>query len=125
MVGTKQMNIKARRLWRTQFQQLTYQLLSVLLLHKAAICQSWLKRRQGCRYQCRINAAIRCDNRLSNTVIRDISSHGARIEGQHGLNAGDKIRLHFSLHYLESPVEVRGTVVWNNGEASGIRFDYC
>ncbi len=119
------MNVKTRRLWPTQIRQLTYQLLSVLLLHKAAICQSWLKRRQDLRQKCHVNVAIRCGNRVLNGVMRDISPHGARLESQHALNAGDKIQLHFSLHYLESPVEVRGTVAWTDGATSGLRFDYC
>lgn len=119
------MNITARRQWLTQIQQLTYQLLSVLLLHQAAICQSWLKRRQDLRHKCRINVAIRCGNRVLNAVMRDISPHGARLESHQALRAGDKIQLHFSLHYLESPVEAWGTVVWTDGEASGLRFEDC
>ena len=117
------MTANIRRLWLIQIQRAVFQMLSIMLLSKAAVCQNWLKKRHDLRQRCRINAAIQYKEDVSNAVIKDISPHGARLESQQAFHTGDRIGLRFSLHYLEAPVELWGTVVWAKGNSSGLQFD--
>ena len=117
------MNINPRQQLFNQIQRTIFQILTVLLLNKAAVCQNWLQKRHALRRKCHIHAVLVYGRKALNAVIRDISPQGACLESPHEFRPGDRIQLQFSLHYLEAPIELQGTVVWADGDASGLRFD--
>lgn len=49
-------------------------------------------------------------------VLRNLSSHGALVEGEHGLATGDQVL--FRKNELEAP----GCIVWVDGKKAGIAF---
>ena len=110
--------------WLRNINGILYRLLSLLLLHKAAICQYLEKRRQSKRQNCHITVAVTHAHNTFSAVIRNISPYGARLDDVgNQLNIGDRITLHFALHYLEPPVETSARVVWCGHGSAGLEFE--
>ena len=101
-----------------------WRLFSLLLLHNTAICQNWKKRRQARRQNCHISVEVIHNNQKFTAVIRNISPYGARLDFTYDrICTGDRILLHFPLHYLEPPVTTAAMVVWTEYGSSGIEFE--
>lgn len=110
--------------WFQNISNMLYRLFSLLLLHNAAICQNWEKRRMAKRQNCHISVEVIHNNQRFFAVIRNISPYGARLDFIEGrIQAGDRIALQFPLHYLEPPVETRARVAWADYGSAGIEFE--
>jgi hypothetical protein len=110
--------------WLRNINGILYRLFSLVLLHKAAICQYLEKRRHSKRQNCHISVAVTQSQNTFSAVIRNINPFGARLDNVgNRLHIGDRITLHFALHYLEPPVETPARVVWCGHGSAGIEFE--
>ena len=100
------------------------QLILMKQLEQIAAKPSGYDRRKHIRKDCLINAKISVGNRILTCFILDISPHGAYIDTDDGIAAGQSSKLMFSLPSSRKRLIFSGQVVRTENQGAGIKLNH-
>ncbi|MDY6837128.1 MAG: PilZ domain-containing protein [Thermodesulfobacteriota bacterium] len=80
------------------------------------------ERRRDPRHSCSISVTCATEDHVFEDSFGNISTGGAFVETSEALSPGEDMTLTFSSPDLETPIKIKGKVVWRTSQGIGVKF---